>query len=281
MTRHTSAPWYFDGPADNIIVWSGPNHRVCFMTSDGNAKANARLISAAPQLLEVVRLMQGADWKLDDEVGMEIRRRALVAVQKATDPIARDPSPQPNMGGGQISDSLVEERAGASHAHDQTSDPRPSGNRETSASVAVDVSRGLHPALHRSNSSDALTSDSFQASQQHEEFFAENAKKGAPVQHVDADDLRKTLERISAEATVANDVIRLNRDGGGNGRVKVATAMHRIAQWAKAALAGTPAPQPKEGKVRKGGINPYPSNVTSRPDPPGPSRAPVSKTEAS
>ncbi len=94
MTRHTSAPWYFDGPADNIIVWSGPNHRVCFMTSDGNAKADARLISAAPQLLEVVQLMQGANWKLDDEVGMEIRRRALVAVQKATDPIARDPAPQ-------------------------------------------------------------------------------------------------------------------------------------------------------------------------------------------
>ena len=97
MSKHTPGPWAFDGPADNIIVWSGPNHRVCFMTSEGNAKANARLISAAPQLLEVVQLMQGANWKLDDDVGMEIRRRALAAVQKALDPIARDPAPQPKM----------------------------------------------------------------------------------------------------------------------------------------------------------------------------------------
>lgn len=48
--------------------------------------------------------------------------------------------------------------------------------------------------------------------------------------------LRKALERVAAEAKTANDVIRMNRDGGGNGRVKVATAMHRIAHGATAAL---------------------------------------------
>jgi len=62
----------------------------------------------------------------------------------------------------------------------------------------------------------------------------EAGEAAAPVQ-----DVLVALQKISEEATVANDVIRLNRDGGGNGRVKVATAMHRIAEWAKAALATT------------------------------------------
>lgn len=48
--------------------------------------------------------------------------------------------------------------------------------------------------------------------------------------------LREALEQIMSEAKVSNDVIRMNRDGGGNGRVKVATAMHRIEREARAAL---------------------------------------------
>ena len=46
----------------------------------------------------------------------------------------------------------------------------------------------------------------------------------------------KALGQIHAEASMANEVIRLNRDGAGQGRVKVATAMHRIARWAEDAL---------------------------------------------
>jgi hypothetical protein len=45
----------FNGPQHNIIVWSGPDTRVCFMTSDGAAKENARLIAAAPDLLEALK----------------------------------------------------------------------------------------------------------------------------------------------------------------------------------------------------------------------------------
>lgn len=48
---HTPGPWTHDGPPDNIIVWSGPETRVCFMTSNGPAEANARLIAASPDLL--------------------------------------------------------------------------------------------------------------------------------------------------------------------------------------------------------------------------------------
>lgn len=50
-------------------------------------------------------------------------------------------------------------------------------------------------------------------------------------------ELVEALNAIQAEAIVANDVIRLNRDGGGNGRVKVATAMHRVAEIVDAAIA--------------------------------------------
>lgn len=44
------------------------------------------------------------------------------------------------------------------------------------------------------------------------------------------------LAAILKEATIANDVIRLKRDKSGQGRIKVATAMHRIAAIAAAAL---------------------------------------------
>jgi hypothetical protein len=52
---HTPGPWTFDGPPDSIIVWSGPDHRVCFLTSNGPTEANACLIALAPELYEYVR----------------------------------------------------------------------------------------------------------------------------------------------------------------------------------------------------------------------------------
>ncbi|QRY69153.1 hypothetical protein JVX98_13420 [Ensifer sp. PDNC004] len=54
-TKHTRGPWEFDGPPDNIIVWSGPEARVCFLTSDGPTEANGRLIAAAPDLLAALK----------------------------------------------------------------------------------------------------------------------------------------------------------------------------------------------------------------------------------
>lgn len=52
--RHTPGPWTWDGPPDNIIVWSSPEDRVCFLTSNGPTEANARLIALAPELYEYV-----------------------------------------------------------------------------------------------------------------------------------------------------------------------------------------------------------------------------------
>lgn len=47
--------------------------------------ANARLLAAAPEMLEALQLLQGQDWQAhDDEFGNEIKRRALAAIAKAT-----------------------------------------------------------------------------------------------------------------------------------------------------------------------------------------------------
>lgn len=54
-TAHTPGPWTHDGPPDNVIVWSGPESRICFMTSNGPSEANAQLISSAPELLEALK----------------------------------------------------------------------------------------------------------------------------------------------------------------------------------------------------------------------------------
>lgn len=50
------------------------------------------------------------------------------------------------------------------------------------------------------------------------------------------------LEEIAREAATANEVIRLGREREGSGRVKVATALHRISELAARAALTTPAP---------------------------------------
>lgn len=57
---HTEGPWMFHGPRDNIHVCEerDPNMRVCFMTSTGPTVERARLIAAAPDLLEAVKTTQ-------------------------------------------------------------------------------------------------------------------------------------------------------------------------------------------------------------------------------
>lgn len=52
---HSSGPWSVDGPVHSIIVYAADGSRVCFMTSDGPAEANAHLIAAAPDLLAALK----------------------------------------------------------------------------------------------------------------------------------------------------------------------------------------------------------------------------------
>lgn len=77
-TPWTPGPWSFDGPPDNIIVWSGPEDRVCFMTSNGPAEANARLIAAAPDLLEAAeRLFSALEGYVPADEARALARKAF------------------------------------------------------------------------------------------------------------------------------------------------------------------------------------------------------------
>jgi len=81
--KHTPGPWEFDGPEHAIIVWSDPQHRVCFMTSDGAARANARLITAAPDLLAAAQGIRR--WSIDSATPIpdEFFRPLRAAIAKA------------------------------------------------------------------------------------------------------------------------------------------------------------------------------------------------------
>jgi len=55
--KHTPGPWTVDGPADNQIVWSSPENRICFLAHSNGARpeedfANGRLIALAPEIME-------------------------------------------------------------------------------------------------------------------------------------------------------------------------------------------------------------------------------------
>jgi hypothetical protein len=59
----TSGPWEFDGEPHNIIIWSSPENRVCFMTSNGRPENNAMFIVGArtdiPALCDEVDRLRG------------------------------------------------------------------------------------------------------------------------------------------------------------------------------------------------------------------------------
>ncbi len=106
MTKHTPGPWTLEtvptsadschkiGPFPNRHDREGyacvyaDNIRIGIDESLPRAQellANARLIAAAPDLLEALQLIQGQGWQLhDDEFGNEIKRRCLSAIAKAT-----------------------------------------------------------------------------------------------------------------------------------------------------------------------------------------------------
>lgn len=62
----------------------------------------------------------------------------------------------------------------------------------------------------------------------------------APDWSVAGPELAKALRHIKHEADTANEVIRLGRSGSGQGRIRVATALHRIAKQSAAALSRVP-----------------------------------------
>lgn len=76
--------WSFDGPPNNHIVWSGPETRVCFLTSDGPATKNAQLIASAPDLLEALRATVQALKSMGVSEDDSALRKARAALSRAT-----------------------------------------------------------------------------------------------------------------------------------------------------------------------------------------------------
>ena len=86
----TPGPWEFDGPPHNIIVWSSSENRICFMTSDGPAEANARLIAAAPDLLVAAKAKRDAIYRHEHAKADEL---LLLALAKAEGPASEPKGP--------------------------------------------------------------------------------------------------------------------------------------------------------------------------------------------
>jgi len=65
-TKHTPGPWTFDCSPSSTIVWSdecGRSREICKVTPRGEVtgsegEANARLIAAAPELLEACKALK-------------------------------------------------------------------------------------------------------------------------------------------------------------------------------------------------------------------------------
>lgn len=103
--QHTPGPWAIDrdprrGMSWNInIVDKARGHAVCFMAHSGGKEperdeANARLIAAAPELLEALQEMVDGDAEAIDEAKalgvpfpeemLKAYRKAIAAIAKAT-----------------------------------------------------------------------------------------------------------------------------------------------------------------------------------------------------
>lgn len=90
-TKHTRGPWHTNKPIEsNGYVWVDPIDGVCGeiatawpTTTDGEAEANARLIAAAPELLEALielNSVSARGFLYDDPA----RIKARAAIAKAT-----------------------------------------------------------------------------------------------------------------------------------------------------------------------------------------------------
>ena len=90
MTKHTAAPWLIgENRYDyDLIIRSANNDPVCSVIYAGysktEAKANARLIAAAPELLEVLKQLCAAQEKGHVAYWAAVWDDAQAAIAKAT-----------------------------------------------------------------------------------------------------------------------------------------------------------------------------------------------------
>jgi hypothetical protein len=112
MTDHTPGPWVVDAIGQIFLAGIGPQPRICFVNgpagkqaweitvTEAEKAANARLIAAAPDLLEALKgmclgseAMETALWGdyPDEQMGttyfkLGALRKARAAIKKATSP---------------------------------------------------------------------------------------------------------------------------------------------------------------------------------------------------
>jgi hypothetical protein len=97
MAEHTPGPWVFEQPEPP----SGPSD--IYATRDSrriwlgqvNGPADARLIAAAPELLEACAAMLSTGWSDDEDAIIAARNAGRVAIAKATGIPERTPMPRP------------------------------------------------------------------------------------------------------------------------------------------------------------------------------------------
>lgn len=86
---HTPGPWTVSWDEEdgwNNHIYSSPEDRVCFMAHGGPEKqpefdANARLIAAAPDLLEALKLMRGTVMDHGDSLEWAVLRAAIAKAE--------------------------------------------------------------------------------------------------------------------------------------------------------------------------------------------------------
>jgi hypothetical protein len=96
--NHTPGPWHIDHDDRPGMKWNhhicGSNGRaVCLITHSETADANARLIAAAPELLEALQAIVDQEQSGDEETHMhDMADIARAAIAKATQQIVNEPS---------------------------------------------------------------------------------------------------------------------------------------------------------------------------------------------
>ena len=86
-TQHTQGPWavYVNAPSDIVIrKMSKDGYELCAIARVSSGYANARLIAAAPELLEALELLVDNPYREGTESDERLRRIARAAIAKAT-----------------------------------------------------------------------------------------------------------------------------------------------------------------------------------------------------
>ena len=82
MTAHTPGPWVADGQTvykdeGNHTQWCGVATTTGFSAPE--ARANARLIAAAPEMADILRTLAHKNWTVHEVRNLSIHARALLA----------------------------------------------------------------------------------------------------------------------------------------------------------------------------------------------------------